>query len=89
MLVSYSAASKWIRDAKPGEELIYCSGEEMKRDSATSRMLRRFYDEGKIELYQRRARGGFDYIAFKRREAARVPREYQFASYPKRALTAC
>lgn len=64
----------WVRMARPGDCLVYCTGPTLPRGE-TSALARDLRDKGVVQLNVRRARGcaGSDYLMLKRAEAAARP----------------
>jgi len=62
----------WVRMAKPGAQITYARSvflSEERRPVAKAAF--RAYEEGKVELCQRRNGNGFDYLAQKRKDTVR------------------
>jgi len=62
----------WVRMAKPGAQICYARGvflSEKRRPIAKAAF--RYYENGKVELCQRRNGNGFDYLCQKRRDIVR------------------
>jgi hypothetical protein len=62
----------WVRMAKPGAQITYARGVFLSEErQAVAKVAFRAYEEGKVELCQRRNGNGFDYLAQKRKDLVR------------------
>lgn len=72
---------QWCASASPGERLVYHSSCSLALvgGGPVIQDVRDLYDEGLIDLVQKRGSyGKFDYIAVKRRTRAKIPLEHSF-----------
>ena len=77
------AFERWLKHANPGSEYVYATGvvrlDEVRRQKpvlseetwAVAKAAWKAYEQGRVELAQRRNENGFDYLCQKRREAIR------------------
>lgn len=77
--------SQWHPSAHPGTSLVYHRGTGgwLPKTQAV-RDVRRLYDQGLVDLVQRRVSGGFEYVAIKRWRRAKVRLEDSFGFWEER-----
>ena len=62
----------WLRTAPPETQITYATGVFLSEErQAVAKAAFRAYEEGKVELCQRRNGNGFDYLAQKRKDLVR------------------
>lgn len=70
----------WAKRAYPGERVRYASGTAgFLPKTRLVTQARALYDEGMIDLVQKRSSTGYEYLAVKRRRKAEIRRENTFA----------
>ncbi|GLT02953.1 hypothetical protein GCM10007897_43840 [Sphingobium jiangsuense] len=71
----------WYTAASPGDRITYATARNVTlHPTQEVREARKLYDQGKVDLVQRRVTGGYEYIAVKRRVPAKVEYENSFAA---------
>lgn len=72
LLLTPAAVNAWANAARPGDELIYARAGILPLHAHGPLAARALYDEGRVELFQRRAGPGlFDYVARRRTQTNR------------------
>ena len=82
-MITVKALAKWLASAPAGGELVYWEGpsnlpmkDKPGRDMIVA--VRQLYNQGLVELYQRRAGIGFAYCMVKRAKRAILPEGWGF-----------
>lgn len=72
-----------MENARPGDQFQYFKGSHLPGERALSnlREIRKAYDDGLIDLVQRRvSKDNFAYVAIRRNHHAKIPDSFRFAS---------